>query len=106
MKVLSSREFNQDVSQAKRAELKQSKPELSFTEIAGELGKMWRELGDEKKKVYSDQYDAAMVEYEKKMQEYQPPADLDSDAEEAGKSPRKKAKKRKKRAKKKAKEEL
>ena len=44
--MLFSRDFRQSV--------KDSNPEATTTEIAKELGRIWRDLSDEKKQVYRD----------------------------------------------------
>lgn len=56
--------------QAKKSKLLEKHPELSVIEISQKLGKRWRNLSDEKKQKYSDQWHNDMEDYNHKMMKY------------------------------------
>jgi structure-specific recognition protein 1 len=80
-------------SGAKRAELKETQPDLDFKSIATEMGKAWREVED--KSEWDKKAAVEKARYDKEMEAYKPPAALDSSDDDAGasKSPKKKARK-------------
>jgi hypothetical protein len=82
-------------SAAKRAELKESQPDLDFKGMATEMGKLWRECSAEDKVQWEEKAAVEKERYNTAMAAYKPPADLDSSDDDAGggKAPKKKAKK-------------
>ena len=54
-----------------RPKLREEHPDTKITEIAKMLGKMWKELDEDKKAVYDANAKTQKKEYEEKMKEYQ-----------------------------------
>ncbi|NBO22178.1 hypothetical protein EBU94_02395 [bacterium] len=55
--------------QQERTRIKEENPEMKGTEIMSELGKRWKELGDEEKKVFQEQADGDKERYLQQKQD-------------------------------------
>lgn len=55
---------------ARRAQVKEDGPELKFTEITQELGRLWRAMNDSQKAPFQTQADADKVRYSTEMEAY------------------------------------
>mmetsp|Transcript_39774 Transcript_39774/g.58417 ORF Transcript_39774/g.58417 Transcript_39774/m.58417 type:complete len:340 (-) Transcript_39774:115-1134(-) len=75
---------------AKRAEIKKSNPEATFGDIAKIIGAEFKKLSDSDKQKWTDLASKDKVRYQKDMEDYEPPSDMESD--DTGK-PKKKVKK-------------
>jgi len=83
-----------------RDQVRKEHPELKITDVGKELGKMWKELGEEEKKKYMDQAAEDKKRYEAEKSTYVEPSDDESSSsssssDEGSKRKRKKRKKNK-----------
>eukprot|EP01059_Diplonema_ambulator_P016670 TRINITY_DN2838_c0_g2_i1.p1 TRINITY_DN2838_c0_g2~~TRINITY_DN2838_c0_g2_i1.p1 ORF type:complete len:218 (+),score=129.05 TRINITY_DN2838_c0_g2_i1:62-655(+) len=59
-------------SQKMRPEIKEENPDMAAKDVAKEIGARWKDLDDDEKKTYQDEYQEAMKAWKEEMADYQP----------------------------------